>query len=302
MNPTSQIGIAISTTGDPHRLRFLETCVQAWTTAMPSDALIFITVDGDPPAVQRVVDTLGPSFRTNVHQAGRRIDDPEALRVGVAATKNTGLELLMDACEGVPYPSVEHFYLSDDDTWPTDPAALALHKDSILPHSMVCWGKGRLSRERRNWSEWTWPRGVMLYTRRSVIVEVGGMDERYGPGGHEHADWSRRIHQAGLTPAPFVTPTRYAYRTRAGFATGASTLWNCEDMPGIGESPSAHRLRKRQQSSIRREGTDWDRINALYKANDGDTRFIPFRAADNGRRAATMSQNLTSLGAEGDDR
>lgn len=41
--------------------------------------------------------------------------------------------------------------------------------------------------------------GCFLFMTKRCIEKVGGFNEAYGTYGHEHADYSKRIHQAGLT-------------------------------------------------------------------------------------------------------
>lgn len=218
-------------------------------------------------------------------------------RLGVAVNKNTGIEALMDA-------GVEHLFLSDDDTWPLSHEAVELHLSSGvsgnpshtgLAHSMVCWGYHRLQwPSHGNWAEWTWPRGSMLYAHRSVIERVGGMIEEFGPGGHEHVEWSRRIHQAGLTPVLYPTPAVYAgngQRTDAsagGAGMGAGDYWYAEDMPRPNEGRAKFSLRKLRTTSVRRLHTDWPKIEALMARRDHDTSFVPYAAGGNGRASATL--------------
>lgn len=298
---TGRVGVAISTTGDEHRLGFLETCVRHWCEVEGVDSL-FVTVDGDQHALERAAEAVR-EHTESVYRVGQPAMPGFPLRdgrLGVAANKNTGLELLMNACVGATYPSIEHLFLCDDDTWPRNDDALRLHIDGPLKHSMVCWGSGRLAPDAvGEYATWTWPRGVLLYAHRSVVSQVGGMDERFGPGGHEHAEWSRRIHQAGLTPVSFGSPFQYAAKaTGRGWATGAAAFWNCEDMPRPNEDTMAHRHRKRGQTSVRRVDGDWARIKQVMAERDGDTRFVPFRADTNGRAPATVAVNLMGQGAD----
>lgn len=297
------IGVAISTTGDEHRLGFLETCVSAWRRVLPLGSVIVVTVDGDEGATRRaqaVVDRAGPSG--HVGGVTVRVGQPDASvsaalplnrlnnrvrwrktgRLGVATNKNTGIEWLMDA-------GVTHLFLSDDDTWPLHEDALALHSDAGPHHSMVCWGQPRLDFVEGNTAAWTWPRGVMLYTHRSVVEAVGGMEEAFGPGGHEHVEWSQRIHRAGLTSAPFLSPALYARRTSIGPATRAAALWHCEDMRRPGEPHGDALRRKHRNTSVRREDGDWEKIEAVMKARAEDPNlFVPYRAVENGRGSATL--------------
>lgn len=295
------MGVAISTTGDEHRLGFLETCVAHWDKALPDNGVLFVTVDGDAAAVLRA-QAVVRDYTLSVFMVGRRLDGEDVSpRQGVAANKNTGIELLMDHARGV-----EHLFLSDDDCWPRVPHSLTKHTGLGVPHSMVCWGAGRLrggqigkagTKPATDYATWTWPRGVMLYTHRTVVEAVGGMDERFGPGGHEHAEWSRRIHQAGLTPAEFITPYSYAFNSPNGKATRASALWHAEDMPRAGESFDALSRRKRKQSSIGKHSPqEWARIESIMTERDGDTSFVPYRASENGRLSATLSTDLLGQG------
>lgn len=281
---SGMIGVAISTTGDEHRLGFLETSVQHWWRALSPLGLpttVFVTVDGDSEAFERVAALCtGFAEVARVGQPGRggaKIMEVRDGRLGVATNKNTGIELLMGR-------GVEHLFLSDDDTWPIYSASVTKHIDMDLSHSMVCWGRKRLTGARFGYATWNWPRGVMLYTHSDVIDRVGGMDERFGPGGHEHVEWSRRIHQAGITPAPFITPASYA--TRNG--QGCAALWHCEDMPRPGEPLGNTRARRKHLTSVRRRDGDWEHIESIMRERDGNPEFVPFSAADNGRLSATL--------------
>ena len=119
---------------------------------------------------------------------------------GVAATKNRGIAALMDA-------GCEHLFLADDDVAPLTPDPFTEYVNDPLPHLT-------LIRPNRD-SDWTGdPRyrtrtgrngnGVLMYVERQVVEKVGGFRSEYGRYGSEHADWSRRIHNAGFTPATFI--------------------------------------------------------------------------------------------------
>lgn len=314
---TGRIGVAISTTGDEHRLSLLEASVNGWIEALPESGLVSVTVDGTEEAAERVRALLYPKTRW-VYRVGQKawtVGTPTSAmygeyaegftgRLGVATNKNTGLELLMAD------PDVEHLFLSDDDTWPLYPQSLHKHTNLVddgISHSMVCWGKHRLTHTMTdaekvayNHAVWTWPRGVMLYQHRSVVETVGGMVEAFGPGGHEHAEYSQRIRNAGLTPAPFLSPASYATRD----ATGAAVLWHCEDMRRPGERPMVHKRRREALTSIQRGGADWAQIDKMMHRMEGSSRFMPYTAAANERASATLC-TAPSRGAgavEGDEK
>lgn len=265
MEPLKWAGVAISTTGDEHRLRFLETSVQSWRRLLPEHAPVFVTVDGPPGAGAAVRDAVGAGVHV-VHcdgpAPGRETREGHQ---GVAVNKNTGLELLIDA-------EIQHLFLCDDDTRPLSEAALVDHIEMGFGHSMVCWGAHRNPRKMRSYVKWRWPRGVMLYTHRSVVDRVGGMIEEFGPGGHEHVEWSRRIHQAGFTPAPYISPLAPAH-----------VGWHSEDMPLPGETLADVSRRRETITSVRRVDGDWAKIEKVMAERDGDTTFVPFTSHANGR-------------------
>lgn len=279
--------VAISTTGDEHRLGFLETCVEAWDKALSPGDSLFVTVDGNAEDTRRAAERVH-FWTESVFQVGQGPDEG-VRRHGVAVNKNTGLELMMDNTRA------DHLFLSDDDTWPLFSASLDKHTGTPLTHSMVCWGKSRALAPVDEAAVWSWPRGVMLYTQRRVIETIGGMDERFGPGGHEHAEFSQRIHNAGFTPAPFCSPLSYMTRNYQG----ARALWHCEDMARPGELLADLGIRRKKNTSVRRGPGDWEKINAVMLEREGSSDYVGFRARENGRAWATLCSNLTSRGAEG---
>ena len=284
------IAAVISTTGDDHRLDLLRASAAAWTRAVrahPSGGSVAVTVDGTDEKAQIVKDLLP---HTLVLRVGQPTDEWVCTlgvregRLGVAANKNTGLEYAAST-------GAEHIFLSDDDTWPLGPESLNLHmtlRDKHkVQHSIVGWGRSRLPHGAHKSSHlaWTWPRGSMMYTSRPALDRVGGMDERFGPGGHEHVEWSRRIYQHGLTPEPFVSPTEYFV---GGW--GAQDYWHAEDMPRKGEALASTGHRRAALTSVRRKPSDWEHIGAVMVSRNHDTSFVAFSAVDNGRRQATIME------------
>lgn len=288
------MGVAISTTGDEHRLGFLETAIDAWRALLPLGSVLVVTVDGSEEDAERAYSVFDRTKYGTMWRVGQGRPMREG-RQGVAVNKNTGIELLMDH-------HVEHLFLCDDDTWPKNPQSLTKHTELVedgIPHSMVCWGGHRLTASRIGYATWSWPRGVLMYAHRSVIERIGGMIEEFGPGGHEHVEWSRRIHQAGLTPAPFCSPAVYAEMGPVGRATRASMFWNCEDMRKPREAFGRTRLRRNGLTSVRRTPEDWPRIEQIMAERDGDTSPVPFRARENWRTSATLCATSTGRGAGG---
>jgi hypothetical protein len=244
---------------------------------------MFVTVDGDADAVTRVEQAVG-EWTASVLRVGQPEDNwnqplgMRAGRLGVAVNKNTGLEALMDDAR------CDDLFLSDDDSWPLSTDALGLHL-GFLAHSMVCWGRHRKSSPRSGYAAWTWPRGAVLFVEREVVEQVGGMIEAFGPGGHEHVEWSRRICVAGLTPADYPTPLAYIEDAHLG----ARRWWHCEDMPQPGETVPALLARRRRLTSIRRQPIDEVHARKIMAVRRGRAAFVPYRAADNHRSSATLS-------------
>lgn len=278
-----RVGVAISTTGDEHRLPLLAQSVENWDRCLPDGASLFVTVDGSLADVARVEDAVSEWTRSILRVGRPRFsgDTGNDHRLGVAANKNTGLEALMDNAR------CNWMFLSDDDSWPRDAKSLSTHVHLGIPHSMVCWGRHRraVTPPMTGYTSWTWPRGSVLYVERHVVEAVGGMIEEFGTGGHEHVEWSRRIHEAGFTPCWYPSPASYAEYN----FLGAARLWHCEDMPLRGEPIGNLRQRRRELSSMRRRPEDEKYANQIMERMQGSKAFIPFRAAPNGRLSATMS-------------
>lgn len=275
---TPRTGVAISTTGDRHRLSLLRMSVKNWDRCLPENASLYVTVDGDGDAVRRVEREVD-EWTASVARIGQPRTSDRPSRLGVAANKNTGLEYLMDSAR------CDRLWLSDDDSWPLSPASLIAHVNIGLPHSMVNWGRHRRSVERAGIASWSWPRGAVMYVERRVVEEVGGFIEAFGTWGHEHVEWSRRIHQAGFTPVPYPSPKSY---TSQNFL-GARALWHCEDMQYPGEPLGDLRVRRQALSSMRREADGQKRADQIMNLRDGDTTYVPYRASQNDRWSATMS-------------
>lgn len=170
---------------------------------------------------------------------------------GVAATKNRGITALMDA-------GCTHLFLADDDTWPITPEWATPYTTDPEPHLMHCWGRSRLLTDDGHHTTWSHPRGVMLYTERHVIDRVGGMRTEFGRWGGEHVEWSRRIHNTGLTTS------RYTDLTAA--RTG---IWHCEDYTRATAS-TVNAEERETLAPLRHE---------LYKRYRESTDFVEYRSA-----------------------
>lgn len=224
------IGVAITTHN--RRCLFLRT-LKHWQNRLPADALLVVVDDGsDHP----VPDIPGVTVLRN-----RRAQ-------GIAAAKNLCLAELAPHCE--------HIFLSDDDCAPINPNWWKPYVDDPQPHLMHCWGRRRLIADDGHYTTWTWPRGVLLYVQRHVIDTVGGMRTEFGRWGGEHAEWSQRIHNAGLTTHPFTDLT-----------VAAKGVWHALDYART--TPSTVSAEERRASA--------DHRGAVAEKHAGSTDYVEYR-------------------------
>lgn len=178
------IGVAVTTHNRPE-LR--AQCLAKWREFLPAGVPLVLVDDASE------VPAEGATFRFERN-------------VGIASAKNKCIELLMDA-------GIEHLFLSDDDAWPASPDWWKPYVASIIPHLMYLWNcerRYKIWQDRRNWAA-SHARGGIIYAHRSVIDTVGGMRTDFPRWGDEHVEWSRRIHNAGLTPRPYCDVVNSKY-------------------------------------------------------------------------------------------
>lgn len=97
-------------------------------------------------------------------------------------------------------------------------------------------------------------RGCMLYVDAVALVTVGGMDVRYGKAMNEHADWSNRIHNAGLTTFPYMD-----------VANSKELIYSSDEHQEVASSIArADRIANLQAN------------NDLLKANEGSAAYAPY--------------------------
>ena len=168
---------------------------------------------------------------------------------GVARSKNRSIAALMDA-------GCDHLFLADDDIHPLVNDWWKPYVDSPERALCHCWGKSRFVAEDDAHSVWNWPRGVLLYAERRVIDRVGGMRVEFGRWGGEHAEWSKRIHAAGLTTHPFMDVRE-----------AKNGLWHCLDYTR--QTPSTIGEAEKRAGAARRK--------ELYDRFRGDDSFVDYR-------------------------
>jgi hypothetical protein len=127
-------------------------------------------------------------------------------QAGIARAKNKCIELLMDA-------GCDELFLLDDDCYPIADGWTDLYVDHPEPH--LCYlfkdpgpNGQKLKTPATVYDDgrtfaYEHPRGCMLYLNRSVVEACGGERTVFGIWGHEHVEYSLRIHHTGLTTNVF---------------------------------------------------------------------------------------------------
>lgn len=113
-------------------------------------------------------------------------------RAGIPAVKNKCLELA----------KYDHIFLFDDDTYPIVDNWYVPYIYSEKEH--LCYTFLAKHKVKYGFKYHTLGNGCMLYVTRKCINTIGGFDWNYGLGKYEHVDFSRRIHNAGLTESVFM--------------------------------------------------------------------------------------------------
>lgn len=122
---------------------------------------------------------------------------------GIAVAKNKCLELMGDA---------DYYFLFDDDVYPKVKDWHLQYIFTGLNHLCFSFDKfsNGVGNGRKKIGEsgdiiyWHEPCGLMLFLTKKCLDTVGGFDPAYGRWGYEHVGYSMRIHNAGLTPKPFM--------------------------------------------------------------------------------------------------
>ena len=116
-------------------------------------------------------------------------------RSGIPAVKNKCLELA----------KYDHIFLFDDDTYPVCDGWYLPYINSGREH--LCFTFLTAFKQKEGFKYHTLGNGCMLYVTKKCIYTIGGFDWSYGLGKYEHVDFSRRIHNSGLTESVFMDVT-----------------------------------------------------------------------------------------------
>jgi glycosyltransferase involved in cell wall biosynthesis len=178
-----KIGIAIST---HNRKEVFKNSYNFWLKFLPKNAILIVVDDASSDPVK---------------EANYRFET----QVGIAKVKNKCIELLEQQ-------GVTDYFLVDDDIYPITEDWYKPYIKSGLNHAMYIWDKlhnggfinNKVVKITDNYIEYANPCGCLLYFKKICFDIVGGMDEAFGLWGYEHVQLSRRIFNAGLTPAKFL--------------------------------------------------------------------------------------------------
>ena len=178
-----KVGLAFTSM---NRQRVLDETLAAVKTHTPADFPVVVVDDGSNPPLQV------PDWVKLVRHETRQ---------GIPAAKNRCLSELYDL-------GVEHFFLWDDDTRPAADEWWVPYAEGAEPHYQYSWSHfvddHAVSKMTQVYQDSTlvayqWSMGCLLYAHRLMIDRVGGMNLAFGMGYEEHAEWSNRAHNAGLT-------------------------------------------------------------------------------------------------------
>lgn len=178
-----RFGVAITTHNRPDVLAETLTAATKYT---PQGTPIIVIDDGSTPPV-----TADGPITLIRHQVPQ----------GIPAAKNRCIEELMRL-------GVNHLFLFDDDTRPDADNWWQPYIESPEHHLQYCWthftdGKAvpnmDVLHQDSGHTAYAWSMGCMLYLTAEAVNRCGGMRFEFGQGMEEHADLSRRIHNAGLT-------------------------------------------------------------------------------------------------------
>jgi len=160
-------------------------------------------------------------------------DDPCIIRnkerLGIARSKNRCLSLLRD---------YKRIFLFDDDCFPIVPNWWQPFIDGGEHHYIYgCKPPIEVVKHVDGKTWWKDVLGCCMMVDQTVLKTVGGMDTRFIMWGYEHAEYSNRIHNVGLTPYPYITPQNvkkliYSFDM---FGSYEGFEWKCQSSIGKAE-------------------------------------------------------------------
>ena len=139
---------------------------------------------------------------SKLHSFADYVFNDENLK-GIAYAKNQLLKQFKDS---------EYIFLFDDDTFPIKEGwkdyFIDLHKKTGEHHFLYMRDSlaTPLLRENEGVGTFHACNGCFMFLTGEVIKKVGGFSLDYKRYGFEHAGYSQRIHKAGLTSSPYLSP------------------------------------------------------------------------------------------------
>lgn len=177
---TTKIAICITTRNRPEA--FAET-LHHWLKYKPRNAKIFVVDDAST---------------TTYCKADFRFTQ----QAGIPAAKNKCLELAYKH-------KADFIFLSDDDCYPISKDAVKEYVNSGAEHLSFSFPDSYANTPRRvnptikgNFSLHQTPNGCMIFLTKKCLETAGGFNPAFGLGVFEHADFTRRVYNLGLTPYP----------------------------------------------------------------------------------------------------
>lgn len=121
-------------------------------------------------------------------------DDSEQKR-GIAYGKNMCLSNLRNC---------DHIFLFDDDVFPIAEGWIDYFINSGYNHACYMNSKYQIVYSGEKHTSYNMSSGVLMYLTKHCFETVGYFNPKYGRYGYEHAGYSHRIFEAGLTPSRFL--------------------------------------------------------------------------------------------------
>lgn len=195
-----KIGIAISTFNRPNVLDLSLAYLKDYT-----DSSIPIVVFDDGSKTKKENESICFKHGIEYHYNDN---------AGIAKNKNRCINYFKD---------YDHLFLLDDDVFPKKDSWINLYIQTAKRtnnHHLLYMFENKTGRdhhfkigESEGVGIYSTCGGVVFYLDKEVISKCGGYNNSFDWYGYEHAEFSKRIHRAGLTPlGEYITPsTAYDY-------------------------------------------------------------------------------------------
>ena len=181
------LGIGVSTFNRPEHLRWVLTQIKKHTTG---EYKVFVYNDG-----QFMTTEWTMQMDKEIADSNFTIMSSPIQGKGIARSKNECLYALKDC---------DHIILLDDDVAPITDNWQDYFINSGYNHSCYMTDAYQRSFTGPVHTSYQMSSGVFIYLTKAVLDKVGYFNPKYGRYGYEHAGYSHRIFEAGLTPSRFI--------------------------------------------------------------------------------------------------